>query len=99
MYDGVKQMIEKEKELRAAAGAIVCGPQLKRPEDLTGFPLLPENCKSLLAKYLTPDIWAKYKDKKDKSGVSFLTCIFSGCQNTDSSVGVYAGSHDSYYAF
>jgi hypothetical protein len=25
--------------------------------------------------------------------------ILSGCQNTDSGVGVYAGSHDSYYAF
>jgi len=28
-----------------------------------------------------------------------LQAIFSGCQNTDSGVGVYAGSHDSYYAF
>ena len=36
---------------------------------------------------------------KDKSGFSFKQCIFSGCQNVDSGVGVYAGSHDSYITF
>ena len=25
--------------------------------------------------------------------------IFSGCQNVDSGIGVYAGCHDSYYSF
>ena len=50
-------------------------------------------------KHLTPEIWAKFHDKKDKFGVSFKTCIFSGCKNTDSGVGVYAGSHDSYNEF
>ena len=25
--------------------------------------------------------------------------ILSGCQNIDSGIGVYAGSHDSYYTF
>ena len=25
--------------------------------------------------------------------------ILSGCQNVDSGIGVYAGSHDSYYTF
>ena len=106
MYDGVKAMIDKEKELRpkpaAAKDAVaetLCGPQLKKPEELVGFPKFPAGTKSLLQKFLTPEIWAKYKDKKDKHGVSFLTCIFSGCQNTDSSCGTYAGSHDSYYAF
>ena len=103
MYDGVKAMIEKEKELKAASKPAVqevqCGSHLKKPEELVGFPKFPAGTKSLLMKFLTPEIFAKYKDKKDKHGVSFLTCIFSGCQNTDSGVGVYAGSHDSYYAF
>ena len=36
---------------------------------------------------------------KDKHGFSFKAAILSGCQNTDSGVGVYAGSHDSYYSF
>ena len=39
------------------------------------------------------------KDKKDSSGVSFKTCILSGCQNTDSGIGVYAGSHKGYTEF
>jgi len=25
--------------------------------------------------------------------------ILSGCQNVDSGIGVYAGSHDAYYSF
>jgi hypothetical protein len=48
---------------------------------------------------LTPQIWDKFKDKKDKFGFSFKQAIFSGCQNVESGVGVYAGSHDSYVAF
>jgi arginine kinase len=52
-----------------------------------------------LKKYLTPEIWNQLKDKKDAFGVSFKTAIFSGCKNTDSGIGVYAGSHDSYKVF
>ena len=39
------------------------------------------------------------KDKKDKHDFSFREAIFSGCKNTDSGIGVYAGSHDSYKVF
>jgi hypothetical protein len=39
------------------------------------------------------------KDKKDKYGFTFKQAIFSGAKWTESGVGVYAGSHDSYYAF
>jgi len=35
----------------------------------------------------------------DKHGFSFKAAILSGVQNVDSGIGVYAGSHDSYYAF
>jgi hypothetical protein len=52
-----------------------------------------------LKKNLTPAIWNELKDKKDKHGFSFRQAIFSGCKNTDSGIGVYAGSHDSYTAF
>lgn len=31
--------------------------------------------------------------------MSFKTCIFSGCKNLDSGIGLYAGSHDSYKCF
>ena len=44
-------------------------------------------------------MWTKYKDLKDKHGFSFKSAIISGCQNIDSGVGVYAGSHDSYTTF
>ena len=39
------------------------------------------------------------KDRKDKFGFTFRQAIFSGSKWTNSGVGVYAGSHDSYYAF
>jgi creatine kinase/arginine kinase len=66
---------------------------------LIHFPHFPAGTKSLLSKHLTQEIWEKYKDKKDKFGLPFKLCVFSGCQNVDSGVGVYASSHDAYYAF
>ena len=77
----------------------MCGSHLKSPEDLKSFPQFPEGTKSLVSKHLTRDIWNKYHDKKDASGVSFKTCVFSGCQNVDSGIGCYAGSADSYTTF
>ena len=53
----------------------------------------------MLSQTLTPQIWEEYKDKVDEAGVSFKTCIFSGIKNQDSGIGVYAGSHNAYYAF
>ena len=35
------------------------------------MPEFPAGTKSLLAKYLTPEIWAKYHDKVDKHGFTF----------------------------
>ena len=113
MYDGVKAMIAAEKELAksgakpaataapkaAAPGTVNAGPHLKKPEDITGWPEFPAGTKSLLCKYLTKDVYEKYKGKKDKSGVSFEQMILSGSQNVDSGIGIYAGSHDSYTTF
>ena len=106
MYNGVKAMIAKEKELggggSASAGSaeeVKCGSHLKKPQDLTGLPVFPSGTKSLLCKNLTSDIWNELKDKKDAHGFDFRSAILSGCQNVDSGIGVYAGSHDSYTAF
>jgi len=63
------------------------------------FPKFPPGTTSILSKYLTKDIWQKFHDQKDKFGVSFKQCIFSGCQNVDSGVGVYSGSMDCYIKF
>ena len=77
----------------------MCGEHLNSPDDLVHWPQFPEGTKSLVSKYLTKKIWDKYKDKSDASGVSFKTCVFSGCKNVDSGIGCYAGSQDSYTTF
>ncbi len=67
---------------------------------MKSFPQFKEGERgSLLCKYLTEAVWNKYCDKKDSLGVTFKQCILSGCQNTDSGIGVYAASPDSYEAF
>lgn len=75
------------------------GTELKTPEDIVDFPVFPEGTKSLLSKDLSRQIWHQLKDKKDKFGFTFRQAIFSGCKNTDSGIGCYAGSHDSYKTF
>ena len=112
MYNGVKAMIEKEKELgggaQPAAEAftpdadeeeVKCGPHLTNPEMLTGFPNFPGGTKSLLSKWLTRQIWYQLKNTQDSAGLTFKAAILSGCQNLDSEIGVYAGSEDSYTTF
>ena len=72
-------MIAKEKELAGGSGSaaaaaeeeVKCGPHLKNPGQLTGYPVFPEGTKSLLAKNLSRDLWNQLKDTKDKHGVSF----------------------------
>ena len=93
MYDGVKAMIEAEKQLAGGAKPaeqdVTCGPHLKKPSDLTGFPVFPAGQQgSLLFKFLTRDVWNQLKDEKDKFGYTFKEAILSGCQNTDSGIGV-----------
>lgn len=75
------------------------GSHLAKPEDIVDFPVFPEGTKSLLMKHLSRQIWHQLKDKKDKFGFTFRQAIFSGCKNTDSGIGCYAGSHDSYKVF
>ena len=87
------------KGVSDATARTKCGSHLKSPEELTGFPEFPEDCKSSVCRLLTKDLWRKYHNKSDSAGVSFKTCIFSGCQNVDSGIGCYAGSADSYKTF
>lgn len=75
------------------------GPHLNKPEDITDLPYFPAGTKSLLCKCLNKQIWEQLKDKKDKTGFTFKQAIFSGSKWPESGVGVYAGSHDSYYSF
>ena len=75
------------------------GSHLESPEDVKNFPYFPSGTTSLLSKCLTRDIWEQCKDRKDKYGFTFRQAIFSGCKWTNSGVGVYGGSHESYYDF
>ena len=84
MYNGVKAMIAKEKELGGGAApaqteGVQAGPHLKKPEELTGMPVFPSGTSSALSKNLTPDVWNQLKDAKDSAGFSFKAAIFSGC--------------------
>jgi len=82
-----------------AVDGTMVGTHLESPEDIKSMPYFPTGTKSLLSKCLTPDIWEKCKDRRDKFGFTFRQAIMSGSKYTESGVGVYAGSHDSYYAF
>ena len=70
MYNGVKAMISREKELTPEVD-INAGSHLKTVADLKGYPIFPAGTKSLLSKYLSRELWSKSKDFKDKFGFSF----------------------------
>jgi len=55
--------------------------------------------KSLLKKHLTPGIFNRLKCLRTKFGGTLTDCIRSGCENTDSGVGVYACDPDAYTVF
>jgi len=67
MYNGVKAMIKAEKELaspnqpQAVEGSVTCGAHLKATSDITGYPVFPDGTKSLIAKYLSEEVYNKYK--------------------------------------
>jgi len=81
MYNGVKAMIKAEIELGGGTKSVTvkAGSHLKKPEDINGFVEFPAGTKSLLCKYLTKEVYEKYKGKKDKAGVPFEQMILSGC--------------------
>ena len=54
-----------EPVAEAKSEPIKCGPHLKKPEDLTGFPTFPEGTKSLVSKFVTEAVWEELKDKVD----------------------------------
>lgn len=83
----------------AAGPKVKAGPHLKSIADLTGMVEFPAGTKSSVARFMTEEVFNEYKGKKDKAGVPFELMVLSGCQNVDSGIGVYAGSHDSYTTF
>ena len=82
-----------------ASEATVCGPNLARPREITDYPVFPHDTECLIPQVLTKEVWQEYQGVKDAHGHTIQEQIFSGCKNTDSKVGVYASSADSYTTF
>jgi arginine kinase len=57
------------------------------------------NCKSLLGNNLNADVLKQCLPLKTKFGGTIKDCIRSGCENTDSGVGVYACDPEGYTTF
>ena len=55
--------------------------------------------KSLLKKYMTPEIFEKLKNEKTSRGVRLWDCIVSGIEQEDSANGIYAADEESYELF
>ncbi|XP_059152400.1 arginine kinase-like [Physella acuta] len=90
MYDGVKEIIKQEKEMAW------------RPQNLDEMfehVNKAKNCKSLLKKYLTKDVYEKLKDKKTANNATLGDCIISGVLNLDSGIGLYAADPECYTEF
>lgn len=63
------------------------------------YPNFPNDCNSLLSRYLTPEVFEALKDKMTSNGFTLEQAINSGVENIDSGIGVYAGDQDSYTVF
>jgi len=63
------------------------------------YPTELENSKSLLAKYLTKEVFETLKDRVTSNGYTLQQAINSGVQNPDSGIGAYVGDEESYTTF
>ncbi|WP_294966984.1 phosphagen kinase [Sulfurimonas sp.] len=68
-------------------------------QELKEYPKSLEGSKSLLAKYLTKEIFQELKDKVTSNGFTLTQAINSGVQNPDSGIGAYVGDEESYEVF
>lgn len=94
-----QQPVHREEESKGDLNLETGAAGLKEYSDLVQYPVFPGHCKGMLPKYLTREVWDKYKNATDATGCTFNQCIFSGIKNIDSGIGVYAGSPDSYTSF
>jgi creatine kinase/arginine kinase len=63
------------------------------------YPEFTKEHKSLMAKYLTKEVFEELKGTTTKSGFTIENVINSGFQNPDSGIGAYAGDKESYTTF
>lgn len=88
--------------------AAVCKPKTLKMDDPAVMEKLEQafqklqsadDCKSLLKKYLTAEVFDNLKGRKTALGATLLDVIQSGVENLDSGIGVYAPDADSYSVF
>lgn len=63
------------------------------------YPQFTTEHKSLMAKYLTKEVFEELKDTKTQNGFTIENIINSGVKNPDSGIGAYAGDKESYTTF
>ncbi len=63
------------------------------------YPKELKESKSLMAKYLTQEVFQELKDKKTLNGFTLNDVIKSGVENPDSGIGAYVGDEESYEVF
>jgi len=63
------------------------------------YPIFTLEHKSLMAKFLTKDVFKKLQGKTTQSGFTIEEVINSGVKNPDSGIGAYAGDAESYKTF
>ena len=63
------------------------------------YPEFTESHKSLMAKFLTKEMFEELKGLKTSSGFTINDIIKSGVENPDSGIGAYAGDTESYTLF
>ncbi|XP_052708768.1 arginine kinase-like [Crassostrea angulata] len=58
------------------------------------------DCKTLLKKHLTEEVYQQLKDRKTKFDGTLIHCIkSSGCNNLDGGCGIFASDPDAYEVF
>ena len=63
------------------------------------YPEFSDKYQSLMAKYLTKEVFEELKNVNTKNGFNLKNTINSGLINPDSSIGLYAGDLESYSCF
>ncbi|MEA3370613.1 MAG: phosphagen kinase [Campylobacterota bacterium] len=63
------------------------------------YPQELKKSNSLVAKYLTEEVFEELKDKKTHKGFTLSQAINSGVKNADSGIGAYVGDEESYEVF
>lgn len=89
MKNGVLEIIKEEAKLT----------WMPKPMPELWERISKSDSQSLMKKFLTPEVYAKLKDKKTSLNGTLAHCINSGCLHLGSKVGIYACDPDAYTTF